>query len=103
MLARAALLTFVLACVAIVAQQTSLGSLLLGDACSESCPDDTSPHHCPPGCAGCACSHGAQLHCATVLLSIDGLVVARVDSDETPRLLDAPPGAIFHVPRFLPV
>jgi hypothetical protein len=102
MLARAALLTFVLACVAIVAQHTNLGALLLGDACSESCPGDTAPHRCPPGCSGCACSHGAQLHCTALLVPLQVLVVARLERDETPRLLDAPPGPIFHVPRSLP-
>ena len=103
MFARAALLLFVLACVAMVAQQTTLGALLLGDECSESCPDDTSPHRCPPGCTGCACSHGTQLHCTALLSSVAPLVVARIESDPTPRLLDAPPGAIFHVPRSLSI
>ena len=36
-------------------QETNLGSLFLGAECVETCPDDTSPGHCPPTCATCAC------------------------------------------------
>ncbi|MCC6129126.1 MAG: hypothetical protein IT186_04295 [Acidobacteria bacterium] len=36
-------------------QETNLGSLLLGAECVETCPDDTSPGHCPPTCATCSC------------------------------------------------
>lgn len=37
-------------------QETSLGSLFLGAECVETCPDDTSPGHCPPTCATCSCA-----------------------------------------------
>lgn len=42
-------------CAVVLMQETDLGSLLVGAECFESCPDDTTPGHCPPTCATCGC------------------------------------------------
>jgi hypothetical protein len=38
-----------------LAQETSFGSLLAGEACSEGCPEDSDTGRCSPVCAACAC------------------------------------------------
>ena len=42
-------------CMTMAAQQTNLGSLIFGDECPESCPDDVAPNRCPVGCTACSC------------------------------------------------
>jgi hypothetical protein len=38
-----------------LAQESSLGSVLAGAECAESCPDDSPAGRCSPVCVTCAC------------------------------------------------
>jgi hypothetical protein len=38
-----------------LAQESSLGSLLAGAACPETCPDDAPGGRCSPVCVACSC------------------------------------------------
>ena len=38
-----------------LAQESSLGSLLAGEECAETCPDDAPGGRCSPVCVTCAC------------------------------------------------
>jgi hypothetical protein len=44
-----ALLSFLLA------QESSLGSILAGEECAETCPDDSPGGRCSPVCVACSC------------------------------------------------
>ena len=49
-----------LLCVAVLIQESNLGSLFVGAACMEKCANDTAPGHCSPICASCACGTHAN-------------------------------------------
>jgi hypothetical protein len=87
-------------CVALVAQQSNLGSLIFGDECYDGCPDDTGSHRCPLGCTACGCvGHGSPLMLGALVPDPLRLEVARVERDDTVRLPDPHPVSIFHVPK----
>ena len=90
----------VLVCALVLIQETSLGSLFLGAACPETCPDDTAPGHCPPTCSSCAC--GTHANPATPLAT---RLPAPASSDGHQRADAAVPPTdtflpeILHVPK----
>ena len=100
MLRRLGCIVVVAFCVTTLAQQTSLGSLLFGDECSENCPDDIAPHHCPPGCTACNCvAHGNLLGLVPQPPAPESFQIARVERHEPAMPLDPYPDPIFHVPK----
>jgi len=87
-------------CLALVAQQSNLGSLIFGDECYDGCPDDTGSHRCPLGCTACGCvGHGSPLMLVTGAMPPARCAVARIEGDAAPRLPDPQPASIFHVPK----
>ena len=82
-------------------QETSLGSLFLGAECVETCPDDTSPGHCPPTCATCSCgTHVSPVSPeATRLASPVPAPVPSPRSRRPPAPADRHVGEILHVPK----
>jgi hypothetical protein len=87
-------------CVALVAPQTNLGSLIFGDECRDNCPDDAASHRCPLNCTSCACvGHGTPVSLALATVPTVRSGGARVPCDEPRRLSDPRPDTIFHVPR----
>jgi len=89
-------------CVTMVAQQTSAGSILFGDECSQDCPDDVAPHRCPLNCTACACcGHGIPVSSTPPAPFPVQLAEARIERDEPKAPPDPRPDTIFHVPRSL--
>ena len=87
-------------CVAMSAQQSNLGSLLVGDECRDSCPDDDASHRCPLNCMSCTCvGHGIPVSLSLGVPPTDRLGAGRVPSDEPRKQPDPQPDAIFHVPK----
>jgi hypothetical protein len=100
MLPRVARILLAVFCVTVVAQQTNLGSLIFGDECPESCPDDVAPNRCPVGCTACSCvGNGTAVSLALPLTATVRPAVTQVESDETKTPPDPQPDSIFHVPR----
>ena len=92
----------VLFCLAVLIQETNLGSLAFGAECVETCPDDTSPGHCPPICATCSCGTHAnpvapQATRLPVPAPLDGPELA--DAAVSPSDIHLP--EILHVPKLL--
>jgi len=100
MLRKLARVLLIVACVASLAQETTLGSLLFGDACSESCPGDIAPHRCPPGCTTCSCAvHGTTLNVISDATAQPPRAMERLVFDEAPQPADLRPDPVFPVPK----
>ena len=100
MLPRLARILVAVFCVAVVAQQSNLGSLIFGDECRDGCPDEDASHRCPLNCTSCACvGHGTPVSLGSAVLATSRPVINRVERDEPRRLPDPLPSAIFHVPK----
>jgi hypothetical protein len=100
MFRRQARVVLVLFCAAVFAQQTNLGSLVFGDECRDSCPDDAASHRCPLNCTSCTCvGHGTPVSLALPLPVIVRAAVPRTECDEPTTPPDPQPDAIFHVPK----
>ncbi len=85
-------------CAVVLMQETNLGSLLVGAACFESCPDDTTPGHCPPTCATCGCgSHLSPVTPRPVR------VASPASSECRPTCVASLPPADSHLPDILHV
>lgn len=100
MLRRTARILLVIFCVAMLAQQTNLGSFLAGAECSEPCPDDLDRGHCSLGCVTCTCAtHGSMLSLAEPASAPVAGFLARVESEPFALVFDPRADTIFHVPR----
>jgi hypothetical protein len=87
-------------CMTMAAQQTNLGSLVFGDECPESCPDDVAPNRCPVGCTACSCvGNGTPVSLGLPLITIVHPAVTQLESEAPKPLPDPQPDSIFHVPR----
>lgn len=87
-------------CVAILGQQTSLGSLVLGDECTERCPEDAAQGRCAPGCISCSCpTHGSAINLATLVAEPEAAPIAPFETDDRKASADEIPDAVFHVPK----
>lgn len=100
MLRRVTRILLAAACLGLVAQQSNVGGLLLGDPCPTQCQEDTAPHQCPPSCWGCACvGTGTPLSLPPIAPAAVQAAVADVERDETHPAADPRVDAIFHVPK----
>jgi hypothetical protein len=81
-------------------QETSLGSLFLGAECVETCPDDTTPGHCPPTCATCSCgTHVNPVSPDATRLAVPSPRECRPSFEATAAPADRHVGEILHVPK----
>lgn len=81
-------------------QETNLGSLYLGAECVETCPDDTSPGHCPPTCATCSCgTHINPVAPEMPALASPALRLCRSSFEASVPSAFRHVGDILHVPK----
>lgn len=86
--------------VVMLSQQTTLGALVMGDECTESCPDDAAEGRCAPGCGSCSCpTHGSSLNLAVLVAVAEAAPIARFEADDRPMSADEIPVSVFHVPK----
>ena len=89
-------------CAVVLMQETALGSLFVGAECFESCPDDTTPGHCPPTCATCGC--GSHLNPVTprpVRVASPASSECRPSCEAALPPADSHVADILHVPKAL--
>jgi len=85
-----------------LAQESSLGSLLAGAECLETCPDDSPAGRCSPVCVTCACGapvNPVPMRAAALETPVPRVVLERA----TPAVAwtDGHPSDISHVPMSL--
>jgi len=83
----------------VLAQESSLGSLLAGADCRETCPDDAPAGRCSPVCSTCAC--GTRLNPVTPWIVRLAAPPARdIVERESPAVTrtEGHPAKISHVP-----
>lgn len=84
----------------VLVQETSLGSLILGAECFETCPDDTTPGHCSPICATCSCgSHANPVTPQATRLPAPATYDGRQLADAAISPSDIHLPEILHVPK----
>lgn len=89
-------------CSVVLLQETNLGSLLIGAECFETCPEDTSPGHCTPICATCACgTHASPLSPRPVKVAAPVSRVSRPFCEAVVPPADCAVEDILHVPKAL--
>ena len=83
----------------VLAQESSLGSLLAGAECRETCPDDTPAGRCSPVCSTCAC--GTRLNpVAPRIVRLAAPPAREVVERQSPAVTrtEGHPAEIAHVP-----
>ncbi|HEX2799711.1 MAG TPA: hypothetical protein VHQ44_08565 [Thermoanaerobaculia bacterium] len=102
MLASAVVLrrVLVLLCAAVLIQETSLGSLVVGAACLEKCANDTAPGHCSPICAACTCgTHANPVSARVTRLPVPAASKSHAFVEAAPAAGDQHLPDILHVPK----
>ena len=82
-----------------LAQESSLGSLLAGAECLETCPDDSPAGRCSPVCVTCACGthlNPVPMRAAGLATPVPRVVLER--ATPTVAWTDGHPSDISHVP-----